>query len=366
MLHEVYAITEFIVKAFIHIWPYLLLTVPISVAIHLSGTSRFISRAFSAKPLIAILLATIVGAFSPFCSCGVIPVISSLLIGGVPLAPVMSFWLASPSMDPEIFFLSVAKLGMPLAVARLSATFILSLGAGYITHILMRSGWLPEIVLSGTRYSKGMSMRKRIISAVKLLINRIVPKPALASIPANSGLLNTIPQINKALPRNCETNETSSCTTNSSCSEKPVDGLFRKVLLNAGKTMSTVMKFMLLAFFLEALIIRYVPENLIAGLLDRKQWFAVPLSAMVGVPVYTTNLTALGLVSGLLNKGMNPGAALTFLIAGAMTTLPAMAAVFGLVKRKIFILYIGFAVAGSMLFGFLYNIILTSGFFPIQ
>lgn len=130
--------------------------------------------------------------------------------------------------------------------------------------------------------------------------------------------------------------------------------------------LSTVMKFMLLAFFLEALIIRYVPENLIAGLLDRKQWFAVPLSAMVGVPVYTTNLTALGLVSGLLNKGMNPGAALTFLIAGAMTTLPAMAAVFGLVKRKIFILYIGFAVAGSMLFGFLYNIILTSGFFPIQ
>ncbi|MCK5201847.1 MAG: permease, partial [Spirochaetales bacterium] len=259
MLQEFYAIAEFVVKALIHIWPYLLLTVPISVLIHLSGTSRFIGRAFSAKPLLAILLATIVGAFSPFCSCGVIPVISSLLIGGVPLAPVMSFWLASPSMDPEIFFLSVAKLGMPLAVARLTATFLLSLGAGYITHILMRFGWLPEIVLSGTRYSKGMSMRKRIISAVKLLINRIVPKPALASIPANSGLLNTVPQINKALPRNCETNETSSCTTNSSCSEKPVEGLFQKVLLNAGKTMATVMKFMLLAFFLEALIIRYVP-----------------------------------------------------------------------------------------------------------
>jgi uncharacterized protein len=359
MFHEVYAITEFIVKAFIHIWPYLLLTVPISVIIHLSGTSRFISRAFSAKPLIAILLATIVGAFSPFCSCGVIPIISSLLIGGVPLAPVMSFWLASPSMDPEIFFLSVAKLGMPLAVARLSATFILSLGAGYITHLLMRSGWLPKVVLSGTRYTKSMNLRKRLITAFKLLIDRIVPKPALASIPASSSLVNTNLQNKFSSPGNCGTDKASSCSTNSDCAEKPVEGLFRRGFLDAGKTMVTVMKFMLLAFFLEALIILYVPENLIARLLDGKQWFAVPLSAMVGVPVYTTNLTALGLVSGLLNKGMNPGAALTFLIAGAMTTLPAMAAVFGLVKRRIFILYIGFAVAGSMFFGYLYNFILS-------
>ena len=366
MLYEIFAVTEFIVKAFIHIWPYLLLTVPISVIIHLSGTSRFITKAFSAKPLIAILLATIVGAFSPFCSCGVIPIISSLLIGGVPLAPVMSFWLASPSMDPEIFFLSVAKLGMPLAVARLSATFILSLGAGYITHILMRSGWLPEVVLSGTRYSMGRTFGKRLTGSVKLLIDRIIPKPALVSTLVNTKSVNTAALDNRELPRSNGTSDVSSCTSSTGCAAKPEGSLFRKGLIDAGKTMMTVMKFMLLAFFLEALIIRYVPENLIAGLLDGKQWFAVPLSAMVGVPAYTTNLTALGLVSGLINKGMNQGAALTFLIAGAMTTLPAMAAVFGLVKRRIFILYIGFAVGGSMLFGFLYNIILTRGLIPIQ
>ena len=358
MLHEVYAIGEFIVKAFIHIWPYLLLTVPLSVAIHLSGTSRFISRAFSAKPLIAILLATIVGAFSPFCSCGVIPIISSLLIGGVPLAPVMSFWLASPSMDPEIFFLSVAKLGMPLAAARLSATFILSLGAGYITHILMRSGRLPEVVLSGTRYSMSKTLRKRLTNAVKPSIAHIIPKPALSSISISTGSENDASLNNRDFPQSSRTREVSSCTSSTGCTAKPEGSLFRKGLIDAGKTMITVMKFMLLAFFLEALIIRYVPENLIEGFLDRGSWFAVPLSALIGVPVYTTNLTALGLISGLINKGMNHGAALTFLIAGAMTTLPAMAAVFGLVKRRIFILYVGFAVTGSILFGLLYNIIL--------
>ena len=99
-------IADFILDSFIHIWPYLVITIPIAVAVKISGAAKFINRAFNKKPLISILLATIVGAFSPFCSCGVIPIIASLLIGGVPLAPVMAFWIASPSMDPEIFFLS--------------------------------------------------------------------------------------------------------------------------------------------------------------------------------------------------------------------------------------------------------------------
>ncbi len=104
------------------------MTIPLAVVVQMSSTSRYIKRAFQARPITAILLATVVGAFSPFCSCAVIPVIASLLISGVPLAPVMSFWIASPSMDPEIFFLSVGMIGWELAVRRLAATLVLSLG----------------------------------------------------------------------------------------------------------------------------------------------------------------------------------------------------------------------------------------------
>ena len=55
--------------------------------------------------------------------------------------------IASPLMDPEIFSLSVAMLGWPLACAQLSATLILSLGAGFVTLALTRSGWLGHVVL---------------------------------------------------------------------------------------------------------------------------------------------------------------------------------------------------------------------------
>ena len=153
---ELLNIGTFIVNSFLHIWPYLLVTIPLAVAIQMSGASKYIKRAFEAKPISAIFLATVVGAFSPFCSCGVIPIIASLLISGVPLAPVMSFWIASPSMDPEIFFLSVGMIGWELAVWRLAATLLLSLAAGFITQAIVTNGWLGQPIL---RSQKAVSVQ---------------------------------------------------------------------------------------------------------------------------------------------------------------------------------------------------------------
>jgi len=115
-MEEIMKIVGYILNSFLHIWPYLLITIPIAVAVQLTGAAKFIYKSLNKKPLVSILLATLIGALSPFCSCGVIPVITSLLIGGVPLAPVMSFWIASPSMDPEVFFLSTASIGWNLSV----------------------------------------------------------------------------------------------------------------------------------------------------------------------------------------------------------------------------------------------------------
>ena len=165
MLNEIIKIANFMGEAFLHIWPYLLVTIPLAVAVNMSGASKYIKRAFDARPITAILLATIVGAFSPFCSCGVIPVIAALLISGVPLAPVMSFWIASPSMDPEIFFLSVGTIGWNLAVWRLIGTLLLSLSAGFITHVAMQRQWIGTNILRNRTASATQSTYSLIQSA---------------------------------------------------------------------------------------------------------------------------------------------------------------------------------------------------------
>jgi uncharacterized membrane protein YraQ (UPF0718 family) len=113
-----------------------------------------------------------------------------------------------------------------------------------------------------------------------------------------------------------------------------------------------VVKFMLLAFFLEASIELYIPAEWISGLLGNDNPWVILLAAFLGVPAYTSNLAALPMIRGLLAQGMNPAAGLAFLIAGPTTTLPAMAAVWGIVSRRVFLLYLSFSLFEEILLGY--------------
>jgi uncharacterized membrane protein YraQ (UPF0718 family) len=117
-------------------------------------------------------------------------------------------------------------------------------------------------------------------------------------------------------------------------------------------------RWLLLAFLLEAVIVRYVPQPAIASVLGGGSRFAVVLAALVGIPLYLNNVAALPIVSGLLAQGMQPGAAVAFLIAGPVTTVPAMSAVWGVVTRRVFALYLGVSLVGAVGLGWLTNLVL--------
>ncbi|MCK5247708.1 permease, partial [Candidatus Bipolaricaulota bacterium] len=114
-------------------------------------------------------------------------------------------------------------------------------------------------------------------------------------------------------------------------------------------------QFLILAFFLEALIKLYVPQDLIIQWIGASNPLAPAFAAIVGIPLYTGNLMALPLIGGLLEHGMDPGAALAFLISGPVTTICAMTAVLGVVKRRIFLLYVGIGLVGALVLGYGYS-----------
>lgn len=362
MIEQLLAILHFMGGALLQVWPYLLITIPLAVAVNLSGASRYITRALTARPWLAILLATVVGAFSPFCSCSVIPVVASLLIGGVPLAPVMSFWIASPSMDPETFFLSVAMLGWPLAVWRLAGTLLLSLAAGFLTQLFMSRGWLGEKILRTdyeASHAAGAGRWRAGWRRVRILLGQLPLLPTPAPLMAASTVVpaGTVAPLSGSASTSsgddrtpCGTGEGSSCTLS--------PPRFRDRLLEETWAATTmVARFMALAFFLEALIALYVPQSWITGLLGPQNPLAIVTAAFLGVPLYTSNLAALPMIGGLLEQGMQPAAALAFLIAGPTTTLPAMAAVSGLVQKRVFALYVAFALVGALLLGYAYQMV---------
>jgi uncharacterized membrane protein YraQ (UPF0718 family) len=360
MLEELLAIGTFVAQAVWSVWPMFLISMGLSVlvrALKLDGTIR---QAFQARVGLAILGAALLGAFSPLCSCTVVPVISGLLLSGVPLAPVMAFWIASPTIDPEIFALTVGTLGWPLALARLGATLALSLGAGYLTLALTRSGFLRGGVLRRQAAAKVVprSTKPRVAYQARLLADAPLA-PAVAAAGAAPLTLLSYPAGGVAQG----TSATLPLPVRADPWWTPVAARLRSLDWQAmGRDFVaqswSLGRWLILAFVLEALITRYVPQAAIAGLLGGDSLLAVPLAALIGIPLYLNNVSALPIVAGLLAQGMQPGAAIAFLIAGPVTTVPAMTAVWNVVSRRVFALYLGFGLGGALILGLLTNLIL--------
>jgi len=116
-------------------------------------------------------------------------------------------------------------------------------------------------------------------------------------------------------------------------------------------------KWLLIAFILESLIVHYLDSSWITALLGRDHPFSIPLATAIGIPVYTSGEGAIPIVQGLLKSGMSRGAALAFLVSGPVTTIPAMTAVFALVKRQTFYIYLGVGILGSLIAGFLFQLL---------
>ena len=76
--------TTFALDAIFHTAPYLLLSIAIAAWAGATGADNLIAKAFTGAPLLMIVLGALAGGFSPFCSCGVIPLIAALLSMGVP------------------------------------------------------------------------------------------------------------------------------------------------------------------------------------------------------------------------------------------------------------------------------------------
>ena len=280
-----------------------------------------------------------------------------------------------------------------LAVWRLSATLGLSFGAGLLTQAIMQRGWLGPSILR-TRQAVAVpgtfELMKKGWIQIKTALSRLRPAryPADSSGPESDPLvlLRSLWQTPNPVAAAAGAAVCSACSSDAgllpihqvrtnakqrpissedSCSSRPAESgccagptSFKSRLVK--ETLSAtwmVGKFMALAFLLEGLITLYVPARWISGSLGAQSPLAILAAAMLGVPAYTTSLTALPMIGGLLTQGMNPAAALAFLVAGPTTTLPAMAAVWPLVSRRVFVLYVSFSLLGAAMAGYAYCLV---------
>jgi len=288
--------------SFAHTAPFLLLAICFAAYGKVSGADSLIARAFVGREAQMVLVAALFGALSPFCSCGVIPIIAALLAMGMPLSAVMAFWLASPLMDPTMFALTSGVIGWEFAVAKTIGAATIGAAGGYATMALRRTGMLAKPLREGIG-DGGCGA---------------------------SGVRNPNPRIEWKFWHNAERRQ--------------------KFSANFWSNLSFLGQWLALAFALEAVMLAYLPAEDVAEVLGGNRWYAVPLAAAVGIPAYLNGYAALPLVNGLIEQGMSPGAGMAFLIAGGITSIPAAVAVWALARPPVFALYAGSAVGGAILF----------------
>lgn len=304
---QLWSSVVFTSNAMLSILPFLTASVVIAGAAKATSLDGQIARVFKGHPVKSVVLASAFGATAPFCSCGVIPVVAALLAAGVPLAPVMAFWLSSPLMSPSMFLLMMSVMGPEFTVIKLVAAVGMGLIGGFATHVIVRRGGFGD------------------------------PLRAMTSCCGSS----------------C------GASANTVLAEKPVvmefwkDADRREAFLSTSRESAWFLfRWMTLAFLVESLMVAYIPAEVIGQSLGGESWWAIPASVLIGMPAYLNGFAAIPTVSAMLDMGMLPGAALGFMLAGGVSSIPAAMGVYALVNRQVFAVYILLGMVGSLVLSY--------------
>ena len=101
----------------------------------------------------------------------------------------------------------------------------------------------------------------------------------------------------------------------------------------------------------------YVPQDFMASLMGKSAWYSVPLSVLIGVPLYSNAAGIVPIVSVLLEKGASLGTSLAFMMAVIGLSLPEMIILKKVLKLPLILTFIGVVATGIMMVGYLFNFI---------
>jgi uncharacterized membrane protein YraQ (UPF0718 family) len=295
-----------------HFWYYLVAGIVVAGLLRTFVPKPKLERVFGRAGIIPILVATSIGAFTPFCACGTVAILIPLLAAGIPWAPVMSFFVSSPLMSPAAFVLTAGVLGMKIAVAKLVSAVLLGIGVGLITMYLTKRGYLN---------------------------NQLRQKEEESS--------------------SCECE----CDKSAAMSDKEGNPSFNSTgrWLDFGRAVGRqaifIGKYFILFIIVSAVIRVLVPTNWVMQIFGKAHAYSVPVAAILGVPLYTSGGSSILLVKSLMDMGMSSGVALAFLIAGPGTCIPVLAALVAIARKRIFYIYLGVVFLGAVILGYIFQLI---------
>lgn len=297
---------KFVLWGLVAVAPIVIPGILLAAWIIASGADKHIASAFEGRTLRTVLVASLIGAITPVCGVTVLPLMAGLLAAGVPLAPIMAFWLSSPITDPAMLATTAATLGLSFAIGKTLAAFGLGVFGGAVTGLFAKSPW----ALNALR-DNGLA---RQLSAARCGGDQIFD-----------------PWVWRTEARR------------------------RSFGTQFWATARLILICLIPAFAAEYALNAALTPGSLAAYVGEDEWWAIPAAVFVGAPAYIDGYAALPLTRGLIDNGMSEGAAMAFLVSGGVVSIWGAMAIAPVLKLKPFLLYLLLAVFGSLVVGYVFG-----------
>ncbi len=257
-------------------------------------------KALEGKSLFAgNVMASLLGTVTPFCSCSAIPLFLGFIESGVPLGVTFSFLIAAPMINEVAVILLFGLFGWKVAAMYVSTGLLLAIFSGFVIGKLKLEKWVADWVYQ-TRFGNNQELEEKLS-----LEDRI------------------------------------------------------KMGYNAVKDIiGKVWIYIIIGIAVGAGAHGYIPENFMVSIMDKSNWYSVPLSILIGVPLYSNAAGIIPIVSVLIEKGVPLGTALAFMMSVIGLSLPEVIILKKVLKTQLIIAFVAVVTTGILIIGFIFNFII--------
>lgn len=249
------------------------------------------------------LLASVFGAITPFCSCSSIPLFIGFVKGGIPLGVTLAFLITSPLVNEVAVAMFLGSFGLQATVLYVVSGILLGCIGGFILgrmHLeTYLSDWVKIIQAQSQQQSTEWESEKTSFF--------------------------------KRLP---------------------------SIISDAWQIVRGVMLYVLLGIGIGAFMHGFIPEDFFAQYMSRDNWFAVPLSVILAVPMYANAAGIVPVIEVFVAKGIPLGTAISFMMAVVGLSLPEATLLKKVMTWRLIAIFFSTITLFIIISGYLFNIIL--------
>jgi len=271
------------------------------------------------------LIASGLGSVTPFCSCSTIPLTLGLLKAKVAFGPIMTFLFTSPLINPIILIVFWSAFGIEVTLVYASIAFFISILAGITLDKLGMEKYVKKDIFAldtcSTNSNRFKATNKNSFNAT-----------------SNFKPLNNVSNFNINNNKKSKLNE--------------IKMLSKKVWIQ----FSSFVHYIAIGIAIGAIIHGFVPQELLTSYASADNYFAVPIAAIIGIPLYIRASSMVGLAPALIDGGVSMGAILALTVAGAGASFPEMVMLKKIFKMPIMIFFIAVVFFMAITCGYLVNL----------